>query len=67
MTGGNVIKEDPRERNERKWQEATNKVIAANLVDNLEKLLDGKAAQYVCSDKYTTHEKIVITYNHQKK
>tara|TARA_B100000902_G_scaffold311249_1_gene301035 strand:+ start:257 stop:442 length:186 start_codon:yes stop_codon:yes gene_type:complete len=59
--------EDARARNERKWEEATNKVIANNLVENLEKLLDGKATHYVCSDKTTIHEKIVIEYNHKRK
>lgn len=49
------------------WREATNKVIAANLVQNLEKLLDGKATYMICSDRTTMHEKIVIEFNHQSK
>ncbi len=66
MTGDNVT-EDPRERNERKWKEATNRVIANQLVENLEKLLNGKARHYQCADLKTTHEKIVIEYNHKTK
>jgi len=58
---------DPRAENEEKWRVATNKVIAANLVENIEKLLKGEAKHYICSDKFTTHEKIVIEYNHTKK
>lgn len=50
-----------------KWREATNKVIASNLVENLEKLLDGEAKHYFCSNKTTTHEKIVIEYNYKNK
>ena len=49
------------------WREATNRVIAAQQVSNIEKLLGGKAKHFICSDKFTTHEKIVIEYNHQKK
>ena len=44
MIGGNVT--DPREENEEKWRVATNKVIAENLVENLEKLLNGKSTLY---------------------
>ena len=58
---------DPREENEEKWRIATNKVIAENLVKNLEKLLNGKAHYFECSDRTTYHNKIVIEYNHQEK
>ena len=34
---------------------------------NVVKLLKGEMKHYVCSDKTTTHEKIVIEYNHSKK
>jgi hypothetical protein len=47
------------------WRTATNKVIADNLVKSLEQLLDGKASYYYCSDRTTTHEKIVIEFNHK--
>ena len=72
MTGGNVTsdfldKDDVRAKNEEKWQEATNKVIANNLVDNLEKLLNGKATYWECSDLKTKHKKIVIEYDHETK
>jgi len=49
------------------WREETNKVIASNLVENLEKLLNGKASHYYCSDRTTKHEKIVIEFNHEQK
>ena len=65
MIGGNVT--DPRGENEEKWRKATNKVIAENLVENLEKLLNGKASHYYCSDRTTKHEKIVIEFNHEQK
>ena len=58
MTGDNVTED---------WKEATNKVIANNLVNSIEQLLDGKAKHYICSDKFTMHEKIVIEFNHEKK
>ena len=41
--------------------------IAKNLVEQIEELLDGKAHYYICCDRTTEHEKIVIEYNHQKK
>ena len=59
--------EDPRERNEQNWREATNKIIAEQMVSNLEKLLDGKATHCVCSDAKSSHEKIIIEYNHKNK
>lgn len=49
------------------WKEATNKVIADNLVKSIEQLLKGEAKHYYVSDRTTQHEKIVIEYNHQTK
>tara|TARA_B100000925_G_scaffold284872_1_gene260436 strand:+ start:1677 stop:1838 length:162 start_codon:yes stop_codon:yes gene_type:complete len=49
------------------WETATNKVIANNLVSNLEKLLKGKATYYECSDKHSQHKKIVIEYDYSNK
>ena len=49
------------------WREATNRIIALQQVSNIEKLLGGKASHYICVDKFTTHEKIVIEYNHENK
>ena len=49
------------------WRAATNKVIAENLVESLEKLLGGKASHFTCCDRTTEHEKIVIEYNHKQK
>ena len=34
---------------------------------NVAKLLDGELKHYICTDKTTSHEKIVIEYNHKKK
>ena len=36
-------------------------------VNNICKILGGESKHYICSDKTTTHEKIVIEYNHEKK
>jgi|TARA_B100000902_G_scaffold330949_1_gene328144 hypothetical protein len=36
-------------------------------LDNVCKILGGELKHYFCSDKTTTHEKIVIEYNHKKK
>ena len=46
------------------WEEETNRVIAKNLVENIEKLLNGKAHYYIVADKKTSHRKIVIEYDH---
>ena len=46
------------------WEKATNKVIADNLVEKIEQLLDGKAHYYTCCDKKTQHKRIVIDYEH---
>ena len=54
MTGGNVT-------------DVTKMNIAKNLVEKIEELLDGKAHYFICCDRTTEHEKIVIEYNHQKK
>ena len=49
------------------WREATNKAIAANLIESLEKLLGGEAHHFECSDRTTYHKKIVIEYDHKQK
>lgn len=49
------------------WEKPTKLNIAKNLVEKIEELLDGKAHYFICCDKTTEHEKIVIEYNHQKK
>jgi len=48
-----------------KWREETNKVIAKNLIESIEKLLDGKAHYYIVADNKTSHRKIVIEYDHR--
>lgn len=53
--GGNVIDEDFK-----KWN-------VQNQIDNICKILGGEAKHYICCDRTTKHEKIVIEYNHQKK
>ena len=46
----------------------TNQNIANNLVDKVAELLNAKSVRhFYCSDKTTTHEQIVIEYNHKKK
>ncbi len=49
------------------WEEETNRIIAKNLVESIEKLLNGKATYVTCCDRTTEHQKIVIEYNHTKK
>ena len=46
------------------WREATNRVIADNLVKSIEQLLGGTAKYYTCSDKKNIHKRIVIEYDH---
>lgn len=59
MNGGNVTDD---------WKDATNKVIANNLVNNIGKLLNAKSIRYFsCSDKTSEHKKIVIEYDHVRK
>lgn len=53
--GGNVIDEDFR------------KFAIRTQLDNVCKLLGGEAKHYICTNKTTQHEKIVIEYNHEKK
>jgi|SaaInlV_120m_DNA_3_1039746.scaffolds.fasta_scaffold04890_3 hypothetical protein len=36
-------------------------------LDNIAKLLGGKVTHCICTDKTTTHKKIIIEYGHQKK
>ena len=62
MIGGNVTENEPQVKGD--WREATNRVIADNLVKSIEQLLDGTAKYYTCSDKKTQHKKIVIEYDH---
>jgi len=49
------------------WRKETNKTIVNNLVSDIEKLLDGKATHYMCSDLKTEHKKIVIVYDQKEK
>lgn len=49
------------------WRTATNRTIAKTLIQNLVNLLDGKAHHYLVADKTSSHRKIVIEYDHQKK
>tara|TARA_B100001094_G_scaffold332476_1_gene404715 strand:+ start:4576 stop:4740 length:165 start_codon:yes stop_codon:yes gene_type:complete len=50
------------------WKEATNRVIANNLIDNVGQLLNAKSVRhFYCSDKTTTHKKIVIEYDNKPK
>ena len=46
------------------WEKATKKVIADNLVEKIEELLDGEARYYIVADKKTSHRKIVIEYDY---
>ena len=59
--GGKVT--NPRQENEEKWKEETNKVIADNLVKSIESLLNGKATYVTVIDKKSSHKRIVIDYD----
>ena len=41
--------------------------VTQTQLDNVCKILGGELKHYICTDRTTTHEKIVIEYNHQKK
>lgn len=43
------------------------KFITQLQLDNLCKILDGELKHYTCSDRNTTHKKIVIEYGHETK
>ena len=47
--------------------EGFKKFIVEHQLENVRNVLDGELKHYVCSNKTTTHEKIVIEYNHKKK
>ena len=49
------------------WRTATNRTIAKTLIQNLVTLLGGEAHHYIVADKKSSHRKIVIEYDHQKK
>ena len=36
-------------------------------LDNICRILGGEAKHYICVDRTTTHQKIVIEYGHQQK
>ena len=36
-------------------------------LDNICRILGGEANHYICTDKKTQHQKIVITYDHKEK
>ena len=42
----------------------TNLNIANNLLNKVAELLDGEIKHYICCDRTTEYEKIVIEYNH---
>jgi hypothetical protein len=47
--------------------EGFKKFIVDTQLHNICKILGGEANHYICTDKKTQHEKIVIEDNHQKK
>ena len=49
------------------WRTATNRTIAKTLIQNLVNLLGGEVHHYIVADKKSSHRKIVIEYDHQKK
>ena len=55
MIGDNVIDDDFK------------KFAVETQLDNVCKILGGELKHYICCDKTTKHEKIVIEYNRKKK
>lgn len=50
------------------WMDEGFKKFAVNTqLDNICKILGGEAKHYICTDKKTQHQKIVIEYDHQNK
>lgn len=50
------------------WMDEGFKKFAVNTqLDNICKILGGEAKHYICTDKKTQHQKIVIEYNHENK
>jgi hypothetical protein len=47
--------------------EGFKKFVVDTQLHNICKILGGEANHYICTDKKTQHEKIIIEYNHQKK
>ena len=47
--------------------EETKSIVAGLQIENICKLLDGEVKYYQCSDLYSEHKKIVITYDKKKK
>jgi hypothetical protein len=47
--------------------EGFKKFIVEHQLGNVVNILDGELHHYHCSDRTTTHEKIVIEYNHKNK
>ena len=55
MNGGNVIDDNFR------------KLTVEKHLDNICTILGGEVKRYICCDRTTQHEKIVIEFNHKKK
>ena len=49
------------------WRSATNKVIAKNLLDSIETLLEADVRQCIVTDRKTMHQRIIIDYDYQDK
>ena len=47
--------------------EGFKKFIVEHQLENVRSVLGGELKHYICTDKTTTHEKIVIEYNRTKK
>jgi len=62
MTEKNEIVNNPQITGD--WRTTTNMNIVNNLLEKVAELLDGDVKHYICCDRTTQHEKIVIEYNH---
>ena len=57
----------PLEMQEKPKVNVTNQNIANNLLKSVGQLLNAEVKHYICLDRTTQHEKIVIEYNHSNK
>ena len=64
MTGGNMTNREFPEWRSKEWKEETNKVIANNLIKEVQTLLNAEVYHVLSVDKVSSHRKIVIEYDH---
>jgi hypothetical protein len=53
--------------NKSQLDDETKKIVVDIQLKNITKILGGEVKHYTYCDKTTTHEKIIIEYNHKQK